>query len=240
MTGGRGRGEEELVDERAHVEVAAAELAVLWPRLGEAVERDGGAGDGSGRAGTADPRRAVVNLDVQQVLQQVSVEVAGAVHEVVRQLHRRGLHWPEPSFDGFLADVARWYDGLVGHGCPLPAAVLARRLFSWRQRVRAALRLSAGQRPLGRDCPYHRHRPAGLQVDANEAQLHTSILRGGAAPAGEAALSWTRAEGVHCPDAECGRRWSGVIQLRKLAKVLDQLDRAEAIAKAAARRGPGA
>lgn len=212
------------------VGLAADELAVLWPRLADALERDArGLGTSDGRPSAPDVHAALANREVADAITVLAAAAADAADRVATALAAGG-RWtgPAPTAALLLADAAHWYDALRRHGGDATASWLAGQLDTWVRAARTALRLTTRERPLGRRCPYHRDRPAGLLVEADEARLHDALLAGRTVPPGQAPLSWRHADAVRCPDQTCpGQRWQGAAQLRQLSKLLDAADATE-------------
>jgi hypothetical protein len=207
------------------------ELAVLWPHLAGALARDtagpsaemGRAGGGGGKGSPA-----VLNLDVQQAQVEISVGVQRIAAEVVRllKLDRDKAR----STAGIIAAMPDWYVQLRNRNQPL-AGPIKSDATSWLRTARSALRLRTYEEPIGWRCPDHRRdHPTELRREADEARLSSAVLAGRVPALDkvsglpiEPALSWQHSESVFCP--KCGRRWSGVAELRVLMRMIEQVER---------------
>lgn len=205
------------------------ELALLWPRLGDALPRDVGTHrDSSAVNSNASSTAAgpcVLNLEVAEARQAIAVGLRKISEEVVPLL---GLDPRRPrTVEHMLHALPHWYDNLCRRDQPL-ASHICEDVGKWLGRARRALGLQTRSERLGRLCPNHRDEPAELVRDADRATLAESILdgrgqhRGADGRTNDAPLTWKRGAGVHCPS--CRTSWAGDAELRILMAMIDEAD----------------
>lgn len=202
-----------------------AELAQLWPALGDALGKDQSPTYGDRVSISSDVEAGLpVNLDVAEAIRYLAQQIPAAAAYARRLL-------AEPPFtnsiDAMLAhDFTRWHGRLVDLGDQDHADLLAQAVTDWLGRARVALGLTIPDRHLGQMCPGHDDPLVELVEPGATADLRHATRTTAAA------LTWTRTTAVYC--RWCRNTWTpgpGYLALdRELKTASRRRDRTSAAA----------
>ncbi|HET8681275.1 MAG TPA: hypothetical protein VFM54_05305 [Micromonosporaceae bacterium] len=181
----------DLTTHRTHLTDAIDELALIWPALTDATERDRGVSTGE-RVTTSPVLLAPVNADVLDAL-----DILAAGLGRVRDLHRLP-HQLDQYRDADDQASAHRLLATVTH-----CRTIARR----------AIGLTTPDRPLGEHCPLHDDPLTELVIPGDQGQLCWRSRDPAGQPVGLSVV-WRREDVVTCPWRSCGARWTPGQQMR--------------------------
>src|SRR6266568_2986011 len=178
----------------------AAELAVLWPALAAALERDTAA-DGTvpgGALGSA----AVVNTDVLAAMILLSRDVPAVTRAACEAA---GEPWQPRPVQTCLRALPRLAERLGHLGMAGAAQTLEGAVWDWLRVTKRALGLRRPDIPVGFACPW----AASAPEDHAEGRMllcagDEGFLRPGP---GGMAVEWVTSGQIYCPARACGASW---------------------------------
>jgi hypothetical protein len=197
------------------------ELAELWPRLDDALERAQGVhsgervSGGSGASSSALP----VDIDAFRDVNRLTDDICALALDVQTYLGEKTAH---RGVLGHLRHFPRQYDRLRGRDAFEQSSYLAGRLLTWLGDVRRLVGLSVRDRRLGESCPLHDDPLTELVAPGDQGQLVERFVELDGQTVRSAAVDWVRVDVVTC--RHCGAVWTPGPQYLALVRLLDQAD----------------
>lgn len=204
------RDKPDLVAIGAILDLDAAELAIIYPRLAGVIERDRG-GDDSGRYSGGFEPRLPVNHDVERAIAQLDSEIPTAAIDVRLTLASKVVQIGPPTTLQHIRSMPSLYAQLVAKRDDKTAVWLAARVAYWTKVARQAIRLEERPRPIGFDCPYHRDEPSALLLLGWTGRLRLDKK------SADDPITWRFDDTVEC--RSCKSRWTKQ-QYRLLGRLL--------------------
>jgi hypothetical protein len=186
-----------------NIDETALELALLWPALAGALERDGRPPDTERVSTSGSALSLPVNADVLRALTQLGSEIPATAAWVAEVLGQR-----TPSGRDILDHLRHLpvaYERLVATNAAQQAGRLARYAAGWLHTVKVALGLRIPDRRLGQYCPRHDDPLAELVAPGDDGQLRYRRTDADGRPV-DAIVTWSRADAVLC--RSCGVSWT--------------------------------
>lgn len=203
---------------RVDVEALVDEVAVLWPELAAALERDQGATAGEKVATSGSMPRAPVNVDVLRAIEQLHNEIPATARWCAAVLGESPLGRDIPTL---LRHIPRWHQRMSTRDAVADAAALAGLVWRWRAMAKSALGLLVPDRRLGQFCPGHDEHLVELVTPGDEGWLRWDRVDEAGRPV-RASVTWTHTEAVLC--RHCGTAWAPA-QYLLLGRLLRDADR---------------
>lgn len=194
---------EDLYELGDQVDDAITELLTLWPKLAEALERDGGINDGERVSSSTNVHVLPVNLDVVDCVKRIHEEAWPTAYAARSWLGEPG---DMVSLETTVESLGVLYRRLVGRGLNGQARNLAAAVLRWHRTARTAIGLSRRATPLQSDggpvmCPLHDAPLTQLRQRGDEGTVDE------AARGDREAIHWQRGGGLYCPLKGCTGAW---------------------------------